>query len=101
MTKSETSKWVFLRVAVAVFDAYAHGAAVPTLARETARLLVEAERDFHERTGVQNQKQAQISGLLSRSAAQLVDMANHHSIVIRRADRIRDHVLAETERLSK
>ena len=101
MAKLETSKWAFLRVAVAVFDAYAHGATVPALARETARLLVEAEREFHAATGTQNQEQAQISGLLSRAAGELGGMAMNDPFTVRRADCIRDYILTEMERLSR
>lgn len=97
MTKLETSKWAFLRVAVAVFDAYAHGATVPALARETALLIDKALRD----TVDMSERRPELDLLLSRAGAELVNMANRHPFVIREADRIRDHITAEMERLTR
>lgn len=39
MTDRNTAEWALLRIAVAVFDAYAHGARVPSLARETSLVI--------------------------------------------------------------
>lgn len=97
MTKLETSKWAFLRVAVSVFDAYAHGATVPALARETALLIDKALRDTVDKS----EHRPELDLLLSRAGAELVNMANQHPFVIREADRIRDHILVEMERLSR
>lgn len=97
MTKLETSKWAFLRVAVAVFGAYARGATVPALARETALLIEGSLRDTVDKS----EHRPELDLLLSRASAELVNMANCHLFVIREADRIRDHILAEMERLSR
>lgn len=84
---SDTAKRnrALLRVAVHVFDAYAHGASVPILAKEASvalsrALLADVDPGVDKYT-------------MSRAAAELMNIANFDMFSIRAADIWRDHIL--------
>lgn len=95
MTDRTTAEWALLRVAVAVFDVYAHGSKLPTLAQETAHVIEGVRRHFIAANPAQ--RMAAFSLLLDRAASELRNMANDDTRTIQNADKIRDYFAAFTE----